>query len=460
MSQTLELDRAGVSPPASAVAVAHRGHVRFWILLMIFVVTTLNYADRATLSITGPTMSKEFGFDAIQMGYIFSAFSWAYVLSQIPGGWLLDRFGARKVYAASIFFWSVFTLMQATVGVLTSAASAVVTLFVMRFFVGMAEAPAFPANAKVVASWFPTKERGTASAIFNAAQYFAAVVFTPLMAAVTHWFGWHWVYLCMGAAGIVLALVWLKLVHSPASHPSVSRAELAHIESGGGLIHMGERGGPKAAALPKGQTAYYMKQLLTNRMLFGVYLGQFSINVLTYFFLTWFPVYLVQERHMTILKAGFMVSLPAICGFLGGVLGGVISDSLLRKGLTLTVARKTPIVVGMLMSMSVILCNYVSADWMIVSLMALAFFGKGLGALGWAVMADVAPREVIGMAGSIFNTFGAVAGIVTPIVIGYILAATGSFNSALVFVGLNALVTVFAYLVIVQDIKRVELRHE
>ena len=162
---------------------------------------------------------------------------------------------------------------------------------------------------------------------------------------------------------------------------------------------------------------------------------------------------------MTILKAGFMVSLPAICGFVGGVLGGLVSDYLLRKGFTLTLARKTPIVVGMLMSMTMILCNYASADWMIVSLMALAFFGKGLGALGWAVMADVAPREVIGLAGSIFNTFGAVAGIVTPIVIGYVLAATGSFNGALLFVGLNALVTVFAYLVIVKDIERIELKH-
>ena len=142
----------------------------------------------------------------------------------------------------------------------------------------------------------------------------------------------------------------------------------------------------------------------------------------------------------------------ATCGVTG------MSDWMLRRGASITVARKVPIVVGMLMSLSMILCNYVSADWMIVCIMALAFFGKGFGALGWAVMADVAPKEVIGLAGSIFNTFGAVAGIITPIVIGYILAATGSFGGALVFVGLNALVTVFAYLVIVKDIRRIELK--
>jgi sugar phosphate permease len=215
----------------------------------------------------------------------------------------------------------------------------------------------------------------------------------------------------------------------------------------------------QVVALPKGQTGFYMKQLLTNRMLLGVYLGQFSVNVLTYFFLTWFPVYLVQERHMTILKAGFMVSLPAMCGFIGGVLGGYISDRMIRAGYSLTVARKVPIVGGMLLSTSMIVCNYVDSEWLVIGFMALAFFGKGIGALGWAVVADTAPKEVIGLAGSIFNMFGNIAGIVTPIVIGYILATTGSFNGALLFVGLNALVTVLSYLVIVKDIQRIELKH-
>jgi ACS family glucarate transporter-like MFS transporter/ACS family D-galactonate transporter-like MFS transporter len=201
-----------------------------------------------------------------------------------------------------------------------------------------------------------------------------------------------------------------------------------------------------------------VKQLLTNRMLLGVYLAQYCINVLTYFFLTWFPIYLVQARHMTILQAGFVASLPAICGFTGGVLGGVISDGLIRRGCSLTLARKAPIVGGMLLSSCIIGCNYVDTDWVVVALMSLAFFGKGIGALGWAVVADTSPKEAIGLSGSIFNMFGNVAGIVTPIVIGYLVAQSGSFNGALAFVGINALITVFSYLVIVKDIKRVELR--
>ncbi|MGT2470953.1 MFS transporter [Paraburkholderia terrae] len=443
-----------ISRTANPADVAAPTRVRYVILLLIFAITTFNYADRATLSVTGSAMRAEFGFDAIRMGYIFSAFSWAYVLSQVPAGWLLDRFGARRVYAASIFLWSLFTLLQSTIGVLGSGAAAVTALFVLRFVMGAAEAPAFPANAKVVASWFPTKERGTASAIFNSAQYFAAVIFTPLMAWLTHAFGWHHVYIVMGLAGFLLALTWLKVMKNPANHPGVNKSELEHIEQGGGLIH-----GHQTAAGSRGGHARWsvMRQLLTNRMLLGVYLAQFCINVLTYFFLTWFPIYLVQARGMTILQAGLVASLPAICGFLGGVLGGVLSDTMIRHGHSLTVARKVPIVGGMLLSACIIGCNYVDTDWLVVALMSLAFFGKGLGALGWAVVADTSPKEAIGLSGSIFNMFGNMAGIVTPIVIGYLVAQSGSFNGALTFVGVNALITIFSYLVIVRDIRRVEL---
>ena len=125
-------------------------------------------------------------------------------------------------------------------------------------------------------------------------------------------------------------------------------------------------------------------------------------------------------------------------------------------GYSLSAARKTPIVAGMLLAMSMIACNYVAADWAVVAFMSLAFFGKGVGALGWAVVSDTSPKEAGGLSGGLFNTFGNTAGITTPIVIGYILQATGSFAGALVFVGANAAVAIFCYLVIVGDIKRVE----
>ncbi|OJH38566.1 MFS transporter [Cystobacter ferrugineus] len=436
----------------STVGERTRTRVRYFVLFMVFIVTTLNFADRATLSITGSTMQKELGLDSVQMGYLFSAFAWAYVLGQLPGGWLLDRFGTKRVYAWSIALWSFFTLLAGVVGALP-AASVVGAFFLCRLMVGFAEAPAFPGNSRLVAAWFPTAERGTASAIFNSAQYFATVLFTPLMAYITHAHGWRSVYFVMGGLGLALAALWLFVIHEPKAHPRISRAELEYIERGGGLVSL-EQGAAAKAPLQRGA----LKQLLANRMMMGIYVGQYCINTLTYFFLTWFPVYLVQERGMSILKAGFVSSLPAVAGFIGGVLGGVISDGLVRRGHSLTFARKTPIVAGMLMSTSMVVCNYVDSQWLVVAIMSLAFFGKGVGALGWAVMSDTSPKQIAGLSGGVFNTFGNMAGITTPIIIGYLLKQSGSFAAALVFVGANALLAIFCYLLVVGEIRRLELK--
>ena len=451
-----------VPPAATAPTSRGTGRLRYSVLAMLFLVTALNYGDRATLSLAGPALAKDLGLDAVTMGYLFSAFGWSYVLAQLPGGWLLDRFGSRRVYGLSILAWSLFTLLQGTLPLwAATAGSAVAMLFALRLLVGVAEAPAFPANARIVATWFPTVERGTASAIFNSAQYFATVMFSPLMGWLAHTYGWTSVFYCMGALGVMVAALWFALVYSPGTHPRISARELAHIGQGGALVHLDLPGAGSAAAggAPAVRPGWsHIRQLLGNRMLLGVYVGQYCITTLTYFFLTWFPVYLVKQRHMTILNAGFVAAIPAICGFLGGVLGGLISDLLLRRGYSLTAARKTPIVLGMLLSMSMIACNYLDSSVLVVAVMALAFFGKGVGALGWAVVADTSPREISGLSGALFNTFGNSAGITTPIVIGYIVGGTGSFDGALIFVAANALLAVLCYLLVVGEIRRVVLR--
>jgi ACS family glucarate transporter-like MFS transporter len=432
-----------------------RSRVRLFIVTMLFLVTTVNYADRATLSIAGPALSKELHLDPVAMGYIFSAFGWSYVIAQVPGGWLLDRYGSRIVYAFSIIVWSLFTLMQGWVGFL-GAGTAVAMLFALRFLVGIAEAPSFPANARIVAAWFPGNERGTASAFFNSGQYFATVIFAPLMGWIAHDYGWRYVFFVMGALGVLMGILWLKTIYGPKEHPSINEAEFDYIKDGGALVDLDA---PRDERAPdSGPKWDHIRQLLSNRMMLGVYLGQYCINTLTYFFLTWFPVYLVKERGLSILQAGFVATLPALCGFIGGVLGGIISDYILRKTNSLTMARKIPIVGGMLLSMSIIACNYVDGQALVVGFMALAFFGKGIGALGWAVVSDTSPKEAGGVSGGLFNTFGNLSSITTPIVIGYIVAATGSFNGALVFVGINALVAAIAYLVVVGRIERVVLK--
>ena len=446
-----------LAPKGNATISGTATKVRWLIVTMLFIVTAINYADRSALAIAGPAITKQFGLSPSDMGYIFSAFGWAYVLFQLPGGWVLDRFGSKIVYAASIFIWSVFTLLQGTVGFLTGA-MAVTVLFALRFLVGAAESPSFPGNARVVAAWFPGHERATASAIFNSAQYFATVIFAPIMGWLTHEYGWPSVFVFMGGLGIFFAGFWLKLVHSPVNHPMANAAEVDYIRAGGGLVSLdsGASGTGKNENVAKWD---YVRQLFANRMMVGLFLGQYCINTLTYFFITWFPVYLVQQRGMSILKAGFVASIPAICGFTGGVLGGLISDWMLKRGFTLTTARKTPIVAGMLLSMVMIACNYTDSEMLVIAFMALAFFGKGIGALGWAVMSDASPKQITGLAGGVFNMCGNLSSISTPIVIGWIIQLTGSFNGALVFVGANALVAALSYLVIVQDITRMELRN-
>ncbi len=428
-------------------------NLRYYILLLIFAVTVVNYADRAIMSIAGPAMADELGLDPVALGFIFSAFGWSYALGQLPGGWILDRFGSKWVYAASITLWSTFTLFQGLIGFVTGAA-AFALLFGLRFLVGLAEAPSFPANARLVSAWFPSAERGFASAVFNSAQYFSTVLFAPFMAWIVHDFGWRNVFWVMGLIGICVAMIWIRVIHAPRRHPRMSEQELAFLSEGGALLESEE----SPAVNRKGPGWNVIRQLLTNRMLIGIYIAQYSITTLTYFFLTWFPVYLVKERGLSILQAGFAAVVPALCGFLGGILGGIISDRILKATGSLTLARKMPIVAGLLLSTVIIVCNFVQSSVVVVALIALAFFGKGVGSLGWAVVSDTSPRQAPGLNAGLFNTFGNLAGITTPIAIGYIVKANhGSFAGALGFVALNALVALVSYLFIVGRIERVEL---
>lgn len=439
--------------PGQGLADGRRTQVRWSVIALLFVITTINYADRATFSIAGQSASVDLGLGPVAMGYILSAFAWSYVVAQIPGGALLDRFGTKRIYVAALVLWSFFTMTQGFAGAFTGL-SAAVFLFAMRFLMGLAEGPSFPANARIVAAWFPGSERGTASAIFNSAQYFSLVAFAPLMGWLVHSFGWQSVFFVMGAIGMVAAFFFARFIHAPTDHPRINKAEFDYIESGGGMVRLEDKTATRGAAF----NWTNLKQVLTSRMLLGVYLGQYCIVTLTYFFSTWFPIYLVQERGMTILEAGFAAAAPALSGFIGGLAGGVISDRILKTTGSLTVARKTPLLIGMLLATAIIACNFVSEPWLVLTIMAVAFFGKGVASLGWAVVSDTSPKELAGVTGGVFNTFGNVAGIVTPIVIGYIVAATGSFQWALVYVGAHCVVAILAYFGIVGKIERLKLQ--
>jgi ACS family glucarate transporter-like MFS transporter len=235
-----------------------RTNIRYIIIALLFIVGAINYADRAIFSIAGPAMMKSLNLDLVNLGYLMSTFGWAYVLGQLPGGWLLDRFGARKVYIGSLFSWSFCTLLLGFAGFL--GAAAVVTIFALVFMLSICESPAFPANARIVASWFPTHERGTATAIFTTAQYFALVIFLPLMGWLTNKFGWQSVYWAMGVLGIALALVMPFILYNPKEHPRISKEEFEYIKAGGALV---DNYSTKSADNTKKASSFgHIKQLL------------------------------------------------------------------------------------------------------------------------------------------------------------------------------------------------------
>lgn len=425
-----------------------RTKVRYSILLFLFLATVFNYADRATLSVVAPFMSQELGFDPEAMGLAFSAFGIAYVIMQLPGGWLLDRYGARMVYGCALIGWSLVTMLQGTIYLY---ASPLIVLVILRLLMGAIEAPAFPANSRLIVQWFPSKERGFVTSIYQSAQYISLGIITPLMTIILHNLSWHYVFYYIGAIGVILGIVWLFKVRDPLQHPKVNQEEIEYIRDGGGEPALGSKKAQEKITLAQ------FKSVCINRMMIGVYIGQFCVTSITWFFLTWFPTYLYQAKGMSILKVGFIASIPAIAGFVGGLLGGVFSDALLKRGYSLTVARKLPVICGMLLSCVIVIANYTSSEIVVVAAMSVAFFAKGFGNLGWCVLSDTSPKEVLGIAGGVFNMCGNMASIVTPLVIGIILANTQSFDYAILYVGSMGLLGLISYLFIVGPLERITL---
>lgn len=429
--------------------------VRIWILMMILLLSTVAYADRSILSIAGSAIKDEFELSTVQLGFILSAFSWAYVIGQIPGGLFLDRFGTKKVYGVTLVLWSLSTLAMGFVGAFESGVTSVIfIMFSLRFALGLIEAPTFPANARVAVMWFPKSERGRASSLFASAQYFAVGIFSPISAWLVSEYGWPWPFFVLGVIGILSFIVWTRFMHEPRNHPMVSKKELDYIIEGGALIDI-DSVQERREKPPVSRNT--MKKLLGNRMLWCAYIGQYCIIALSYFFITWFPIYLVQARGMDILHAGFATIAPAIFGFAGGISGGVISDYLIRIGWSVSWARKTPYIVGMLLASTLVFASMTDSNIIVIALMSLAFYGKGVaaGAGTWAIISDTAPREAVGLAGAVFNGIGNIAGIVTPIIFGYIVAVTNSYGSGLVFVAAHCVVAALCFWFVMGPIVRV-----
>jgi ACS family D-galactonate transporter-like MFS transporter len=433
------LNEAAAAPVMAASA--RRTRARFFVLGLVTVGTMINYLDRTVLSVAAPFLSKDLGLDAAVMGLVFSAFSWTYAAAQIPGGVFLDRFGARLTYALSLTLWSFFTLLQGFAANLAS-------LLAFRFGLGVAEAPCYPTNSRILSIWFPQGERARATGVYSVGQYFGLAFLSPLLFWVVTTFGWRALLIGVGVCGMAYGGVWWLLYRDPHATKGANQAELDHIEAGGGLGYQGARTPFTWSAIGK---------LIRKRQVLGASLGQFASNSTLVFFLTWFPTYLATERHMGWLKVGFFAVMPFIAASIGVVAGGVLSDLLLKRTGSANIGRKLPIVAGLLLASTIVAANFVDNDQLVIAIMSLAFFGQGMCNLGWTLISDVAPKKLIGLTGGVFNLCANLAGIITPLVIGLIVAKTGSFFYALAYIAALALLGVASYVVILGDVKRVEI---
>jgi MFS transporter, ACS family, D-galactonate transporter len=429
---------------ATASPSSRRTHVR-WIpiLALVAVGTMINYLDRTVLGIAAPYLTKDLGLTAAMMGLVFSAFSWSYALLQIPGGIFLDRFGTRVTYFIAVVCWSVCTGLMGVVRTLNG-------LLLTRIGVGVFEAPCFPANSRILATWFPQHERARANSIYSFGQYVGLGFLSVPLFWITQRFGWRGLFFIVGGLGVAFGLVWWGLFRNPADSPTVNQAELDYIEAGGGGEYKGE---------PVRFRWRHIGALLRHRQVVGASIGQFGGNSTQVFFVTWFPTYLVTARGMTFIQAGVMTSLPYIGASIGVLAGGLLSDTILKKTGSANLARKLPIVGGMLLASTIVAANYVPTgdNATVIAIMSIAFFGQGMTNLGWTVVSDIAPKKLIGLTSGIFNFSANLAGIVTPLVIGVAYQMSGSFVGPLAYIAVVALVGAFAYSVILGDIHRLDV---
>jgi ACS family D-galactonate transporter-like MFS transporter len=277
--------------------------MRWGIVAMAFLGTAISYVDRANLGVALPYVQKELGLDAAAMGAILGAFFWTYATFQLPSGWFVDRVGPRIAYAAAVLWWSVFTAAGA-------AARGFASLFTFRLLLGAGEAPAYPCNAKVVSEWFPKGERAFATSIFDSGARVGTALSLPIVTTLVATAGWRASFAVTGLLGIVWSVAWLRLYRHPREHHRVSAAELAHISSSA----------PTAFAAG-GEGRLRWRDLFRYRTVWGMMLGFFCLSFVIYFFITWFPTYLIRTQGFTLLKLGFLGTIPALAAIPSGYLG-------------------------------------------------------------------------------------------------------------------------------------------
>ncbi|HEV2957096.1 MAG TPA: MFS transporter [Xanthobacteraceae bacterium] len=405
---------------------------RWYILVLISLMYLITYLDRVNISAAAPVISKEFGFDKITMGAIFSAFVWAYALFQVPGGWLGDRFGPRRMLTLIVSYWSVMTAA-------TAAATGAISFVVVRFLFGIGEAGAFPVATRAMQLWYPRRERGFVQGITHSASRLGAAIAPPIVVSImigvefhVPWFdfsfslpalGWRAAFYICGAVGIVWAAIWYFVYRNlPEEHARVNRAELARIR---GVDDKGNINTPKIesmAALPWGI-------LLRSPNMWAIMCAYFTYVYCLWIFLSWLPSYLVDYRQFTLVKVGWLASLPLLAGVVGDTVGGLATDWLLRKTGSAKLARRAVAIFGLLgCCVCIVPAALVQDPYAAVALLtASGFFLECTIGPAWAVPMDTGGKYS-GTVSGMMNMAGNIGGALSPLVFG-ILVQLGSWQA-------------------------------
>ncbi len=406
-------------------------HRRVWICVFLFTLTLVNYTDRVALSVAVTPIAAEFHLTKVQMGYLLSSFLWMYLICLLPVGLLVDRFGGKVVNAVGIGVWSAAT-------VLTGFTTGFVSMATTRIVMGMGESTSWPACNRVIREWFPASERGVANAIFGAGAAAGPAIGAVLVSAVVAWLGWRAGFFVAGAIGFIWLAAWLIAFDKPERATWLRQTERDKI--------LNERDGEATTATGHGASPLW--HLLTLRTVWGLFLTQGCEVYGGYMLLTWLPSYLQTAKGLSVLNAGMLTAVPFGAATVVAIGLGRISDRLLSRDAVHAGRRRSMLAVMLVSAASILLIPFINSLWLIVVVLAVArSMGAAGSALNFALVTDLVRNPAdIGKVTSITVLGGNSFGMMGPIVTGYVVGLTGSFNGTFAVAGILALIGAVATL--------------
>lgn len=400
-------------------------NIRWAIFFMLAVICTINYIDRAVISVCMPQIQEELKFSPEVVGVILSAFFWGYTLMQIPCGWLCDRIQPGKILVAGGILWGVFQMLT---GVISSSK---IFMFI-RALLGASEAPMYPAGGKLQSIWLPATERSRGSALVDVGSSLGNAFGAPLAAIFMLWLdGWRGALIGIGILTMIVTLLCgRKLMSTPDTNTKLNQAERDYIrESLDEEWNLSESAGSHHSGIKFGQ--YF-----TNKSFWGMCLGFCSVDCVAYGLMTWGPLYLAAVHHLNVMSLGWALFVIYGIGVCGGLLGGTITDNMRRKfgkDKTNIIMKSTLLMIGIIIAISMYFLSQSTSIYMAIACMTVAvFFQKWSGCLYWVMPASLSQREHVGSVGGCMNCIGNIGGAVVPMLVGAIVGATGSYFMAII----------------------------